>query len=221
MGWKGWNRLGSVMAILVMAAVLVVIPATHTLHPSGDLSYGDAVVGVGTLALALFTGALARATYQVDDRAAQREFDRRAAESQRDQERQDHETRLAEQAVMGIARLVVGELEYIRESLGGALAVKGSPMTVDLPRQAWESGAVTLIASLPEEDALVLINIYTSSLVLTRTLDELRVELDGKHLQTAYAGGVRKEIQRLLHAVEKALTLLRPVALSSVRPDLR
>jgi hypothetical protein len=118
---------------------------------SWTLTFGDVIVGVGTLLLALFTWRLARVTAGLDERNA-------ARERKRDERR-----------VRGIARLVGGELSVVQGSLRWAGDEKAWRPFWPTPHGAWDrDGAV--VAETPPQDEAEAIILFVSKLVVWEEL---------------------------------------------------
>jgi len=122
---------------------------------SGSLTLGDAIVGAGTLLLAVFTWKLGRATYALDERNAARE-------------RKRHERQ-----VRGAARLVYGELDVINATLELALQsgrwLRGYPV----PRGVWDRDGAIIAETLPEDEAQALINFFSELNVWLEAMGEV------------------------------------------------
>jgi hypothetical protein len=99
------------------------------------LTLGDAIVGAGTLLLALFTWRLGRATFALDKRTAKREEARHARE------------------VRGIARLVDGDLATTNAMLRSAIEDQAWRWTYKLPRRIWERHGAPLADALSDDAA--------------------------------------------------------------------
>jgi hypothetical protein len=110
---------------------------------SGSLTLGDAIVGAGTLLLAVFTWKLGRATYALDERNAARE-------------RKRHERQ-----VRGVARLVYGELGVINTTLELALRSREWRRGYPVPQGAWDRGGAIIAETLREDEAQALIDFFS------------------------------------------------------------
>jgi hypothetical protein len=104
-----------------------------------SLTLGDVLVGGGTLMLAAVTYRLARATYTLDARVADRERQRR------------------EREVRGIARLIEGELLGVGSSVGLAIEDKKWHLFYATPHRAWDRDGAAVVAALPQDEAWILI----------------------------------------------------------------
>jgi hypothetical protein len=112
-------------------------------HIAGGLSLGDIAVGSGTIALAVFTAKLAKATYTLDKRSA-------ARERRRDERR-----------VRGVARLVDGELDVTRNTISAGLDTGFWTLDWLVPRGVWDKDGAMLAESVPEDEAQALIDLFS------------------------------------------------------------
>jgi hypothetical protein len=130
--------LGGVVVALVIVAMI------NGIKLSGDLTYGDLIVGVGTLALAVLTAVLADATFGVDKRAAEREL--------RHQERE----------LRGVARLIDAQLEAVQKSWEAADGAESWRLSYPTPHDAWDSYAAIILQSehISAADGLALVQFF-------------------------------------------------------------
>lgn len=127
---------------LVFFAVLAAYAIARHPHLSGNITFGDALVGLGTLLLAIGTAGLAVATFAIDRRAAGREQERRRRE------------------VRGIARLIDAEVRGVEEAVLSALTFNRWLDVYDTTHSAWDRGAALLVPELSEDEALYLVNLF-------------------------------------------------------------
>jgi hypothetical protein len=113
-----------------------------TIRWINELSLGDSFVGVGTMLLAIFTWRLARATYVLDRRNADREQVRR------------------ERTIRGISRLVYGEMSIIKTTLALALDNQKWHRGYPIPRGAWDRDGAVIAEALVEDEAQTLIDFF-------------------------------------------------------------
>jgi len=147
-----WTLLGILVALAIVAII-------NGLNLSSGMTYGDLLVGVGTLALAAYTATLAIETYAIDERADKRE----AARTRREDEIRRRETQ-------NVATLLQAELELSNETL--------QPIYVEgiwrrgalLPRTAWDRHPEPLLRALRPDETLALVRYFEKLDGWTRTV---------------------------------------------------
>lgn len=134
------STIGATVVVVLLALAAVAIFQGFRL--STEVTYGDLLVGVGTLALAVFTAALAFETFGLDERTALR-----------DKERHDRE-------VLGVARLLVAELDVINDTLAVIGKERSWPVDAALPRSAWSRSAELLLTEVTAADGFTLVDFF-------------------------------------------------------------
>jgi hypothetical protein len=166
------------------------------------VSVGDAIVGGGTLLLALFTFALAKGTYALDDRTAAR------ARKQRERE------------VRGVAILVDGELAQMQLSLSRGHEEGKWQWFFPLPHRAWDRDGALIVETLPEREGLALIEVQAKVAALERLLAEKRATLPLESEEADVEPSTRDVLAELLSEVEGSRGYLRKLAYPATRaPD--
>jgi hypothetical protein len=185
--WKTWTA-AAVLAITVL--VLIVVPATHGVHPNGSLGLGDGIVGAGTLLLALGTAFLAIATFRVDRSVASREEERRTAQ------------------LRGIARLMTTELAIVQDVVRETIKHESYNKLRPMPYTAWDRYAVDLLSFVSIEDGRVLVRCFADLQILDTQMTRHFAEFPDQRALT-----ILESSESLFHALSRSL----PPALEIVR----
>jgi hypothetical protein len=177
---------------------MIALPAFLDVHVSGSLTLGDIVVGIGTLAVAIYTARLARATYRLDDRSAARERKRR------------------EREVRGAARLIDAELDVLHDTLEDGFTNVHYQIASSLPHDAWDRSGRLLVETLPEDEALDLISVFADILRLERWIDVSRASSPAA-ASIALSDDQKQQFQMIVAKVHQARHHLRPLAYPDAR----
>jgi hypothetical protein len=161
------------------------------------LTVGDAIVGAGTLLLALFTWRLARVTVGLDERNV-------ARQRKRDERR-----------VRGIARLVDGELSVVLGTLRLANDEKAWRPFWPTPHGAWDRDGAVVAETLPQDEAEAII-LFVSKLVVWEELTGAARAVDPK-LSLTLDQAEQVAVAELLALHADARRFLKPLAYPDAR----
>jgi hypothetical protein len=156
--------------VVVFLLGFVILGFAINLKLSGDLSYGDLLVGVGTLALAVVTGVLAGATYGIDKRAAARE---------RERQRREHALRADE--LKGVAMLVYAEAGRIQSNLRNAVNEQEWEQSQTLLHPTWDRDGAKIVPLLSESQASSVVGFFTNIAALEAVIAPWAYDEHRKH----------------------------------------